>query len=314
MRDFSTQSPRTARYFPPIGGKLRSDFLGKDKGTALIRASGSKLRLGGKLVFFVCTGITKTSQPPGAAKAVPGFSSEWKNQGNFRYRPIAVLRIFQQRPVRANEAVISTTAFGNEDTTILDAGVDYSERKCHRRRRRHMSVYHSVPNAFGRLAFFVLIGILTIGARHGFCSNLEFPEPGVSVITLKGVKIVITERACGDRHCGIEGSGVLQPNSEVSSIVVEVGHKRYSLNVKGMYDAWGGGRNESLKTKNRRFGATCYNPSNCVIRAVIGDGIWTAAVQWEISDGKSSRTVFTSSPDVISLFIADIDPPGNVYY
>ena len=101
---------------------------------------------------------------------------------------------------------------------------------------------------------------LTIGARHGFCSNLEFPEPGVSVITLKGVKIVITERACGDRHCGIEGSGVLQPNSEVSSIVVEVGHKRYSLNVKGMYDAWGGGRNESLKTKNRRFGATCYNP------------------------------------------------------
>lgn len=176
-----------------------------------------------------------------------------------------------------------------------------------------MSVYHSIPKSFGRLARFVLIGILTIGARQGFCSNLGFAEPGVSVITLKGVKIVITERACGPHHCGIEGPGVLQPDSEVTSIVVEVGHKKYALNVKGMYDAWGGGRNETLKSKNRRFGATCSDSSNCVIRAVIGDGIWTAAVQWEISDGRSSRTVFTFSPDVISLFIAHIDPPGNVY-
>lgn len=165
----------------------------------------------------------------------------------------------------------------------------------------------------------VLLLDVALGPRAGAAGDSKtvfgWPRAGTSIITLRKVKIVITEQACDAQHpCGENGPGVLRPNTMVTSIVAEIKNKRYSLDAKDMFNAWGGGRNEDTKTKNRRFGATCYNSNNCVIRAVIGDGIWTTAVQWEISGGIASRTVYTSNPDIIELFLTHIDPPGNVYY
>lgn len=173
--------------------------------------------------------------------------------------------------------------------------------------RRYRSFYRAAARA-------CVIGWFLFGMGDRVC----FAEaPGVSVISLPKAKIVITERACGPRHCGVSGPGVEPPQTEVTSIVAEIGdkthHRKYSLPCKGMFDAWGGGLDENVRSKNRRFGATCYDENNCVLRGVFADGAETFVAQWEISDGRVSRTVFTGVSDIVDLFMSNIDPPGNVY-
>lgn len=171
------------------------------------------------------------------------------------------------------------------------------------------------------VALIAAVGSLFVGMGNRECyaqsPGGSVMSPGISVISLPKARIVIVERACGPRYCGFNKPGTERPETEVTSIVAEIGgqrhQKKYSLPCKGMFDAWGGGRNENFHSKNRRFGASCYDDNYCVLRGVFGDGAETFAVQWEISNGKVSWTVFTGIADIVDLFLSDIDPPGNVY-
>ena len=100
----------------------------------------------------------------------------------------------------------------------------------------------------------------------------------------------------------------------VTSIVATVGHKKYLLPSEGLLDAWGGGRIVDTHTKDRMFGGACYDSDDCVFRGVLDTGRNNAAVavQWEIFNGKVSRTVFTTSDDIVNFFLTHIDPPPNV--
>lgn len=142
-------------------------------------------------------------------------------------------------------------------------------------------------------------------------------SPGISVISLPKVRVVIKEIGCNPKLCPINDTEESKPIIKIKSIVAYVeikGHqKKYLLPSQGMFDAWGGGRDENINTKYREFGATCYDENNCVLRGVFGDGAETFVAQWEISDGHVERTVFTAVSDVVDLFRSHIDPPSNVY-
>jgi len=181
-----------------------------------------------------------------------------------------------------------------------------------------------------------VLGLLLASAREGTCSNAQEVSvgvpgtPGVSVITLRGAKIVITETSCSSHqklkasdHIGKDPCliGVLTPGdiairakTRVSSIMANVGKKEYRLPSDGLLNAWGGGRNENVHTKNRMLGGNCYDSDDCIFRGVFDQGRETCAVavQWEIVAGRVSRTVFTCSGDLVGFFESHIEPPSNV--
>lgn len=74
-----------------------------------------------------------------------------------------------------------------------------------------------------------------------------------------------------------------------------------------MYNAWGN-RPVEYPGVVRYFGGKCFDKKNCQFRGLFSDAAGTFVAEWLIVDGHSTRTVLTSSSDVVVLFTENIDP------
>ncbi len=95
------------------------------------------------------------------------------------------------------------------------------------------------------------------------------------------------------------------PKTYVKSIVLKVGQKKYCLDSRYMYNAWGKRVNKKIKYLGTHF----YDQNNGVVRGVFSDASGTFVVQWQITNGIAFREVLTSDNEVVNLFLEHIDPP-----
>ena len=124
-------------------------------------------------------------------------------------------------------------------------------------------------------------------------------------------------KGCGetDPECLINdtipsGSDFGLPKSYVKSITASFGGRTYELDASNMYNAWGGRPLEAGGT--RFFGGKCETSEKtdiCHLRGIFSDGAGSFVAEWVVVNGKSTRTVLTSSNDVLGLFLDHIDPP-----
>ena len=75
-----------------------------------------------------------------------------------------------------------------------------------------------------------------------------------------------------------------------------------------MYDAWGA-RPLEVKGVVRYFGGKCFDTKNCQLRGLFSDAAGSFVAEWQIVGGLPTRTILTSSSDVVHLFMNNIDPP-----
>ena len=116
-----------------------------------------------------------------------------------------------------------------------------------------------------------------------------------------------------DKVCLINGHipfgvDVGLPKTYVKSITVSYHNQFYSLDISDMYNAWGT-RPLEHKDKIRYFGGKCFDEKNCQFRGLFSDAAGSFVAEWRIVSGLPVRTVLTTSKDVVSLFIKNIDPP-----
>ncbi len=96
------------------------------------------------------------------------------------------------------------------------------------------------------------------------------------------------------------------PSAYLKSITVLYQSKSYAFDVRGMFDAWG--HRPLQRGKTRYFGGGCSDSNTCQFRGLFSDGIGTFVAEWTIVGGVAQRTVLTSSPDIVAVFIDHIDP------
>lgn len=98
------------------------------------------------------------------------------------------------------------------------------------------------------------------------------------------------------------------PKTYVKSITISFQGASYALDVTDMYNAWG---NRPLEYPGavRYFGGRCFDKKNCQFRGLFSDAAGSFVGEWLIVDGVTIRAVLTSSNDVVSLFMKNIDPP-----
>ena len=98
------------------------------------------------------------------------------------------------------------------------------------------------------------------------------------------------------------------PKTYVKSIMISFQGASYALDVKDMYNAWG---NRPLEHNGavRYFGGKCFDKKNCQFRGLFSDAAGSFVAEWLIVDELAIRTILTSSNDVVSLFMKNIDPP-----
>jgi hypothetical protein len=78
-----------------------------------------------------------------------------------------------------------------------------------------------------------------------------------------------------------------------------------------MYDAWGK-RPLEVKGIIRYFGGSCCATDFCVFRGIFSDGAYSFVAEWVVGGGIATRTVLTSSDDIMQLFTKNIDS-SNCY-
>ena len=98
------------------------------------------------------------------------------------------------------------------------------------------------------------------------------------------------------------------PKTYVKSITVSFQGASYAVDASNMFNAWGK-RPLEYPGVVRYFGGKCFDKTNCQLRGLFSDAAGSFVAEWVIEDGFSTRTVLTSSTDVVSLFIKNIDPP-----
>lgn len=99
------------------------------------------------------------------------------------------------------------------------------------------------------------------------------------------------------------------PKTYLKNIIVSFRGQSYSLDVSDMYNAWGS-RPLEYKGTIRYFGGKCFDAKHCQFRGLFSDAAGSYVAEWIVVNGKSIRTVLTSSNDVVSLFMKNIDPPS----
>jgi hypothetical protein len=119
-----------------------------------------------------------------------------------------------------------------------------------------------------------------------------------------------SEQSMGCRINGYIPYGVAfgLPKTFVKSITVLFQDKSYELDVSNMYNAWG---NRPLEYTDsvRYFGGKCFDKKSCHFRGIFSDASGSFVAEWVIINGYVTRTVLTSSDDVVNLFIHHIEPP-----
>ena len=146
-----------------------------------------------------------------------------------------------------------------------------------------------------------------------------------SFVLPSGVKVQIVEapfkrqdwhvEGCGedDKICLIDGHPPFgtawgTPITYVKSITVEYQGRTHLLDVSNMFNAWGT-RPLEYPGSVRYFGGKCFSPDHCQLRGLFSDGAGAFVAEWVVFNGRCTRTVLTSSSDVVNLFIKNIDPP-----
>jgi hypothetical protein len=100
-----------------------------------------------------------------------------------------------------------------------------------------------------------------------------------------------------------------RPRTYVKDISVAHAGKRIHLDSTCMTDAWNG-RPLEHKGSIRYFGGTCEGDGEsrfCVLRGVFADASESFVAEWTVSGSTSSRTVLSSSIDILDLFFRNID-------
>jgi len=104
------------------------------------------------------------------------------------------------------------------------------------------------------------------------------------------------------------GSSFGLPKTYVKTIEVTFHGASYFLDSSNMYNAWGA--RPLVSGPVRYFGGKCSDDRNCDFRGVFSDAAGTFVAEWRIDDGYQTRTVLTSSGDIVDLFMRNIDPPS----
>ena len=133
------------------------------------------------------------------------------------------------------------------------------------------------------------------------------------------VEIRIIESSFGERpRSACPGSaiaakdGAYKPKTYVKSIQASYQGHAILFDVTCMTDAWNG---RPLQHANgpRYFGGWCEilqtRVPQCAFRGVFADGSEAFVAEWWSSGSKARRTVFSSSSDLVDLFLLKIDPP-----
>ncbi|MEJ2610144.1 MAG: hypothetical protein P8179_08655 [Candidatus Thiodiazotropha sp.] len=98
------------------------------------------------------------------------------------------------------------------------------------------------------------------------------------------------------------------PRTYLKSLSLSIHGRTYKLNTSGMYNAWGN-RPLAIKDKIKYLGAHCYDEKSCALRGIFSDAAGSFVAEWLIVNGISTRTILTSSNDIVNLFIKNIEPP-----
>ena len=128
-------------------------------------------------------------------------------------------------------------------------------------------------------------------------------------------KDFVVKRCMDDKRniCAINGifpfgfDGRL-PKTYLKKIIIKHNDDIYELDTSGMYDAWGSRARYSTENKAGSFNGYC-SEIKCAFRGVFSDAAGTFAAEWIIIEGQVTRTVLTSSNDVLNLFSKNIVPP-----
>ena len=102
-----------------------------------------------------------------------------------------------------------------------------------------------------------------------------------------------------------------QPKSYVKSMLAQFQGQTVRFDVTCMIDAWNG-RPLQNKGQMRSFGGWCEIKDRkpyCAFRGIFSDGSESYVAEWFANGSVAKRTAFTSSSDVIDLFMKNIDPP-----
>ena len=104
------------------------------------------------------------------------------------------------------------------------------------------------------------------------------------------------------------GTDFSLPRSYLKKLIITYEGKSYSLDSSHMFNAWG---NRPLEVKGviRYLGGHCYDSKHCALRGLFSDAAGSYVAEWVVINGVPSRTVLTSSDDVVHLFMKNIDPP-----
>lgn len=104
------------------------------------------------------------------------------------------------------------------------------------------------------------------------------------------------------------GTAFDMPKTYLKSLSLTVSGKTYKLDTTGMYNAWG---NRPLEYKGtiKYLGAHCYDKDNCALRGLFSDAAGSYVAEWLIVNGIATRTVISSSDDIVHLFMKNIEPP-----
>ncbi|MFC3150733.1 hypothetical protein ACFOEK_06825 [Litoribrevibacter euphylliae] len=117
-----------------------------------------------------------------------------------------------------------------------------------------------------------------------------------------------SKRVCfinGLTPMGVDGN---IPETYVSKLVATVNGLSYQLDTSNMFNAWGD-RPLEHPGSIKYFSGVCQYQANCTFRGIFSDAAASFVVEWRINQGVPERTIMTSSQDVVSLFIDNIDPP-----
>ena len=151
-----------------------------------------------------------------------------------------------------------------------------------------------------------------------FSCTIAFADTTAYLTLPSGVAVRIVEApfaASRDTACRINGRPVHWGNTDtpppktyVKSLTISFKGRSYALDASCMYNAWGR-RPLEVPGVIRYFGGKCSDAKNCAFRGIFADASETFVAEWRIRNGMPIRTVFSSSEDIVNLFMKNIDPP-----
>ncbi len=98
------------------------------------------------------------------------------------------------------------------------------------------------------------------------------------------------------------GAQFYLPQTYLKNLTLIVGGSRYKLDTSNMYDAW------RLRPSVHNLSADCSDAKSCTLRGLFADGANTYAAEWQVTEGRSRRTLLTSSEEIVSRFTLEIVP------